>query len=145
LSEQTPAFLADLQRDFQLGPEIVDQLRTPYMLEEIAQLGSLRETVSLTTNPLADAARFENPVARGNDSIADAMRTSRPLDRATRTISENLATTDLSTRMLTTKDLSYSRTASDDITGHKARMRQLDTWGEIDRKMKRLTYPFGED
>ena len=31
------------------------------------------------------------------------------------------------------------------LAGLQVMMRELDTWGEIDRKMKRLMYPFGED
>jgi len=158
LRDQTPGFLAGLQRDFQIDREIIDQLRTPYMLEEIAQLTSLRENIPLTTSVLADTALFENPatdltrvdsyfarVSRVDDSIARGARTSTPLHRATRVINENLAATDLSSRVLTTKDLGYDRALSDDITGHKAMMRELDTCGQIDRKMKRLMYPFRED
>lgn len=158
LREQTPAFLADLQRDFQIDRETVDLLRTPDVLEKIADLSSLRAEAALTTSPVVDADLFKNPaddltrvpspldqVTRVEDSIADLVETSTPLDRATKITSNQLATTDLSSHVLTTKDLGYNLAASDDITGHKAMMRKLETYSDIDRKIKRLMFPFRED
>lgn len=88
----TSRFLGELQEKFGIDQELIERLRAPYMLEEIARLHSLTlfsEAAGPSADALAAAGLIEDPMAaavREISPMVDAMRVVEPAVNVARSL-----------------------------------------------------------